>query len=172
MFHLLIMIKINTNLYKKCEVWPCFNDSIGDFILMNQMLITTQRIRWLILIAIIGLLAFGYFLQYFEDLAPCPLCITQRFFFFLCGLTALIAIIHHPAQLMTRVYAIFGASFAFIGSGFAGRQLYLQSLPADQTPACGPSIEFIFDTFSISEALSILLRGDAVSYTHLRAHET
>ena len=127
---------------------------------MNQMLITAQRMRWLILITIIGLLAFGYFLQYVEGLAPCPLCITQRFFFFLCGLTALIAIIHHPAQLMTRVYAIFGASFALAGSGFAGRQLYLQSLPADQAPACGPSIEFIFDTFSMSEALSILLRGD------------
>ena len=117
---------------------------------MNQMLITAQRMRWLILITIIGLLAFGYFLQYVEGLAPCPLCITQRFFFFLCGLTALIAIIHHPAQLMTRVYAIFGASFALAGSGFAGRQLYLQSLPADQAPACGPSIEFIFDTFSMS----------------------
>ena len=121
---------------------------------MNQMLINAQRMRWLILITIIGLLAFGYFLQYVEGLAPCPLCITQRFFFFLCGLTALIAIIHHPAQLMTRVYAIFGASFALAGSGFAGRQLYLQSLPADQAPACGPSIEFIFDTFSMSEALS------------------
>ena len=50
---------------------------------MNQILITAQRMRWLILITIIGLLAFGYFLQYVEGLAPCPLCITQRFFFFL-----------------------------------------------------------------------------------------
>ncbi len=127
---------------------------------MNQTLITVQRLRWLILIGIISLLGFGYFLQYVDDLAPCPLCITQRFFFFLCGITALIALIHNPSRRMTGVYAFLGAGFSFAGAGFAGRQLYLQSLPADQAPACGPSIEFILDTFPINEALSILLRGD------------
>lgn len=127
---------------------------------MNSTIINAQRLRGLILIAITGLLGFGYFLQYAEGLAPCPLCITQRFFFFLCGITALIAIIHNPSQLMTRIYAILGASFALAGSGFAGRQLYLQSLPSDLAPACGPSIEFILETFPINEALSILLRGD------------
>ena len=58
---------------------------------------------------------------------------------------------------MTRVYVIFGASFAS-GSGFAGRQLYLQSLPADQAP-----VRSFVDLFLIlfsCEALSILLRGD------------
>ena len=33
-------------------------------------------------------------------------------------------------------------------------------MPADDAPACGPSIDFIFETFPVSEALSILLRGD------------
>jgi len=49
---------------------------------------------------------------------------------------------------------------AMAGAGFASRQLYLQSLPADQAPACGPSIDFIFQTFPLTDALSILLRGD------------
>ena len=43
---------------------------------------------------------------------------------------------------------------------FSGRQLYLQNLPADQVPACGPSLEFILETFPLSEAIGILLRGD------------
>ena len=47
---------------------------------MNQMLITAQRMRWLILITIISLLAFGY-LQYVEGLRPAVVHYTTFFSF-------------------------------------------------------------------------------------------
>ena len=125
-----------------------------------QSLKNTQHLRLGIFIGVVCLLGFGYFLQYIEGLEPCPLCITQRFFLFISGCLGLLAFLHNPAKVGTRVYSVIGSLMAIAGAGFASRQLYLQSLPADQAPACGPSIDFIFQTFPLVDALSILLRGD------------
>lgn len=128
-------------------------------------------IRWEIAIAVACLLGFGYYLQYVEGLEPCPLCITQRFFLALCGLLGIAAALHRPRVTIARVYAAIGVATASAGGFFSGRQLYLQSLPEDQVPACGPSLDFILETFPLSEAIGILLRGDGncaeVSWTFL-----
>ena len=128
--------------------------------LKNPLLLTSQQLRLGIFIGVVCLLGFGYYLQYVEGLEPCPLCITQRFFLFTSGGLGLIALLHNPSALGTKLYAAIGALLAGAGAGFASRQLYLQSLPADQAPACGPSIDFIFQTFPLTDALGILLRGD------------
>lgn len=125
-----------------------------------QSLLTTQHLRLSIFIGVACLLGFGYYLQYVEGLEPCPLCITQRFFLFVSGGLGLLALLHNPSLFGTRLYSAIGTLMAAAGAGFALRQLYLQSLPADQAPACGPSIDFIFETFPLTDALSILLRGD------------
>lgn len=127
---------------------------------MLQHLQNPNSLRAGIVITVTCLLGFGYYLQYAQGLEPCPLCITQRFFLFSCAVIAFIALIHRPQSTGTKVYGLLGALFALAGSGFSSRQLYLQSLPEGQAPACGPSIDFIFQTFPITEALSILLRGD------------
>lgn len=128
---------------------------------MRELLYRPTSIRLAIVLAVASLLGFGYFLQYIEGLEPCPLCITQRFFLLCCGLVALAALLHRPgSRLGTQIYAYLGTFVALVGSGFSMRQLYLQNLPEDQVPACGPGIGFIFETFPLMEALSILLRGD------------
>lgn len=138
---------------------------------MIRTLVTPQNLRLAIFASVVALLGFGYYLQYVEGLEPCPLCITQRFFLFISGALGLLAALHRPAVTAARIYAVIGALIAIAGGFFASRQLYLQSLPADQTPACGPSIDFILETFPLMEALSILLRGDGncaeVSWTFL-----
>lgn len=107
-----------------------------------------------------GLLAYALYLEHFQNLEPCPLCMTQRIFFVLCGLFGLIAALHHPAQTGTRVYAgLIGASAAG-GAAIAGRHLWLQSLPPGEAPACGPSLGYMFDTFPLGEAIELLLKGD------------
>ena len=49
---------------------------------------------------------------------------------------------------------------AITGLGVAGRQLWLQSLPEDQVPACGPSFEYVIESFPILEAVEIMFRGN------------
>jgi disulfide bond formation protein DsbB len=107
-----------------------------------------------------GMMAFGYFLQYILDLEPCPLCITQRAFIVSCGLIALLGSIHGPGPLGIRIYGYLVALFAIAGGGFSTRQVYLQSLPPELAPACGPNIEYILETFPLVEALEVLLRGN------------
>ena len=107
-----------------------------------------------------GLIATGYAFQYGLHLEPCPLCITQRFFIVLAGVLALLAALHNPARIGTAVYSVFIVLASTAGGIFSSRQLYLQSLPAEQAPACGPSIAYILDTFPVGKALEILLKGD------------
>lgn len=126
---------------------------------MNK-LFDPNIIRLLIFFAVAGLLGYGYYAEYIDGLEPCPLCITQRFFFFLTGVLGLIAFIHKPGAFAARVYGVLGTIFALGGAVFATRQLWLQSLPEDQVPACGPSLSYILDSFPLSEALSVLMRGD------------
>ena len=102
----------------------------------------------------------GAYMEHTLGLEPCPLCITQRVFIVLCGLIGLAGAIHAPVGNSRKIYSGLVAASALGGSVFSTRQLWLQSLPPDQAPACGPSVGYIFQTFPVGEALSILMRGD------------
>ena len=50
-------------------------------------------------------------------------------------------------------------SFAATGAGLAARHVWLQSLPADQVPACGPGLDYIMDAFPLLDALELVFTG-------------
>ncbi|WP_049631049.1 disulfide bond formation protein B [Cellvibrio sp. pealriver] len=100
------------------------------------------------------------YMEHVMKMVPCSLCITQRGFVVLTGIIALIAAIHNPALTGRRVYAVLGIISPILGACFAGRQLWLQSLPADQVPACGPGLSYMFEVFPFMEAMKLLLQGD------------
>jgi disulfide bond formation protein DsbB len=110
-------------------------------------------------------------MQYQMDMKPCALCITQRIFVVLAGLFALFAFVHNPVSLGRKIYTSLGGLSAVIGGAFSARHLWLQSLPEDLVPACGPDLEYLLDTFPLMEALDVLLQGDGncaeVSWTLL-----
>lgn len=93
-------------------------------------------------------------------LSPCGLCITQRVFVILCGLTCLASAIHNPGLQGQKTYALLAAAMTVFGSYFAIRQIWLQHLPEDQVPACGPGLSYIYDNFPFMETLNFLLKGD------------
>lgn len=100
---------------------------------------------------------------YFENhlaLEPCYLCMTQRFFVVAVGLICTAAALHNPQQFGQRVYAVVSMVTAALGGYFSSKQLWLQSLPEDQVPACGIPVDYLFDSFSFSDAISMLMRGD------------
>ncbi len=111
----------------------------------------------LIFLACAGLLGFGYYLQYVEGLEPCPLCITQRLFLALVGVIGLVAACHGRGQ---RVYSGLLGLSALAGGGVSARHVYIQHLPPDQVPSCGPGLDYMFANFPLADALSLLLRGD------------
>lgn len=93
-------------------------------------------------------------------LQPCGLCITQRVFVILTGLVCLASAIHKPSDKGLRLYALGAAAMCITGMYFAGRQIWLQHLPEDQVPACGPGLSYIMDNFPLMDMFSFLLKGD------------
>lgn len=100
----------------------------------------------------------GYF-QFIEHLEPCPLCILQRVFILLVGFILLLAVLHNPGIFGTRIYAFIAGSLALIGAGISARHVWLQNLPEDQVPSCGPGLNFILDNFPVSKAIEMVMRG-------------
>jgi disulfide bond formation protein DsbB len=105
------------------------------------------------------LLAYGYFLQYVQGLEPCPLCLVQRGFFYAVLVVFAIAAIHGPGRTGKAVYGTAGFLFAAGGAAAASRQVWLQHLPADKVPQCGPDLAFMLENFPLSRTLQSLIKG-------------
>jgi len=106
-----------------------------------------------------ALVAVAMYFQYVAGLAPCPLCILQRVAFIGVGAVLLAGALHNPRGWGRRVYAGVAGVVALIGAGVAARHVWLQNLPAGQTPECGPGLAFMLDAFPLTEALALILRG-------------
>ena len=110
-------------------------------------------------LACAGLLGFGYYLQYGQGLQPCPLCLVQRGFFYALAGTCVIAAIHAPQAWGRTIYGLFVALFAAGGFATATRQVWLQHLPPERVPQCGPDLYFMLENFPLSRTLQTLIKG-------------
>ena len=105
------------------------------------------------------LLSFALYKQYVDYLDPCPLCVFQRVAFFFVGLVALVAAIHNPGRKGQLIYGGLVDLGATIGALIAGRHVWLQNLPADEVPECGPGLNYMMENFPVTEVLSTVLMG-------------
>ncbi len=106
-----------------------------------------------------GLLGFAYYLQFFRDLEPCPLCILQRVAFIALGVLFLAAAIHNPGRPGSRVYGLLIMLAGLAGIVTAARHLWLQNLPPDHVPDCGPGLEYMLEVFPLTETLRMVFTG-------------
>ncbi len=104
-----------------------------------------------------ALLAFGYFLQYVQGLQPCPLCLVQRGFFYAVIAVCVVAALHGPGTKGIVAYAGLAGLFALGGAAVAARQVWLQHLPPDKVPQCGPDLFFMLENFALSRVLKTVL---------------
>jgi protein dithiol:quinone oxidoreductase len=120
----------------------------------------TSRLFYLALLIIcLSLLGFGLYLEHVQGLEPCPLCSFQRLAYITIAVIALIAAIHNPRNFMRPVYNVLLIITALIGAGVAGRQTWLQHLPPELVPECGPGLEYMLEVFPFGEALKMILSG-------------
>ena len=75
------------------------------------------------------------------------------------GAVALVAMLHNPATLGRRIYAGLTLLAASGGIAVAGRHVWLQHLPADEVPSCGPGLDYWMDTFPLQEVIQKVFRG-------------
>ena len=105
------------------------------------------------------LLGYALYLQYAQGLEPCPLCLVQRGFFTAVMTLFIVAALHAPRRLGGVVYATLIVLFAAGGAATAGRQVWLQHLPADKVPQCGPDLYFMLQNFPLASTLEKLFKG-------------
>jgi disulfide bond formation protein DsbB len=108
----------------------------------------------------IGLLGFALYAEYGLGMTPCPLCIFQRIAFLFMALFFLLGGLHAPrGNGGRRAYAGMVLAGAVGGIATAGRHLWLQSLPADQVPSCGPGLGYMLDAFPFAKMLKLVFTG-------------
>ncbi len=106
-------------------------------------------------------LAFAYFwLERALGLDPCPLCVFDRYIIGTAAAVFALAALHNPARNWARrFYAGINALVLLVGVGIGIRHVWLQHLPEDQVPACGPDLDYMFEVFPVTEALTMVLEG-------------
>jgi disulfide bond formation protein DsbB len=118
--------------------------------------------RWLNLLGFLccaGLMGYALYAQHVLGLEPCPLCVFQRLAVIVLGIAFALAAAHGPGRLGRGVYGALILVAALGGAGVAGRHLWLQSLPPERVPACGPGLDYMLDTFPLRETLLTVLSG-------------
>ena len=109
--------------------------------------------------ACVGMMSYALYAQHGLMLTPCPLCVFQRMAVIGLGAVFLLAALHHPAGWGRRVYAASILLVAGIGIGVAGRHLWIQNLPPDKVPSCGPGLDYIIESFPLADALQLIFTG-------------
>ncbi len=111
-------------------------------------------------LACTALIAYALYTQHFQGLMPCPLCTFQRGAFLLLGLVFLLGALHAPKGRTGRAaYGLLALLPAVAGVVIAGRHVWLQSLPADKVPACGPDLSFMMEAFPLAEVVRKVFTG-------------
>ncbi len=106
-----------------------------------------------------ALMGYALFAQYQLVLEPCPLCILQRIAVIGLGVVFLIAGLHDPSGAGRYVYSLLLGIVTVFGSIVAGRHVWLQLIPEDQVPACGPGLDYMWENFPLADVINMVFRG-------------
>ena len=120
---------------------------------------STRMFFLTVMFSCIALMVFGLYLEYIQGLEPCPLCVFQRIAYILIGLIALIGATHNPKDLFLVIYKFLIIITAITGALIAGRQVWLQHLPAESVPECGPGLDYMLNVFPFADAIRMILSG-------------
>lgn len=104
---------------------------------------STRFIFLLIFLTSASLLGYALYLQEAKHLLPCPLCVVQRLAFWLTGLIALLAFLHHPKATGRRIYSSLLAAVALAGALVALRHAWLVRYPAAFECGISPEERFL-----------------------------
>lgn len=105
------------------------------------------------------LLGYAYYAQFHLGVEPCPLCIFQRIALIALAAVFALAGAHNPGRRGARIYAVLIAAVALTGIGIAARHVWLQSLPPDQVPACGPDLDYMLELLPLTEVVRRVFTG-------------
>jgi len=88
------------------------------------------------------------------------LCILQRVAVIALGLSFLLMALKHPQTKHSKFFAsLLLTIISSAGVGIAARHVWLQNLPPDKVPGCGPGLDFMMANFPLSEVFQMVFSG-------------
>ena len=106
------------------------------------------------------MIGFALFSQHFFDLEPCPLCIFQRVAVMALGVVFLLGALHNPSSSFgRRGYGQLVIIAALAGAAISGRHSWLQHLPPEKVPACGPGLSYWLDNLPMTSVFNKVFAG-------------
>ena len=105
------------------------------------------------------MILYALYAEHYLFLAPCPLCVLQRIAVVVTGILFLIAAIHLPETPINYIYNTLILITSLAGTGIAGWHTWLQNLPADKVPSCGPGFDYLVGNFPLGDALLLIFSG-------------
>lgn len=122
---------------------------------------TAKPVLLTVAIACFALLGVALYLQHVKAMAPCPLCIIQRYVFTAIGLTCLISALLPSGA--TKSGTILGALASLAGAGVAGWHLWVKAHP---NVSCGiDPLETSLNKIPSAELLPFLFKADGFCTT-------
>jgi disulfide bond formation protein DsbB len=83
----------------------------------------------------------------------------QRAMYLLVAFFSVLGLMTYRSNISRRAFAFLSLLTAVGGALIAGRQVWLQHLPEDKVPACGPGIEYMVEVFPLLEVIQMSLMG-------------
>lgn len=109
--------------------------------------------------SLIGM-GFALYLEHVQGLNPCPLCVFQRVGLIALGFFSLLGFLHNPkTNWMKRVYTGLGSIGILWSLGVAARHVWLQTLPPEKVPSCGPGLDYLVEALPLKSVLQQVLSG-------------
>jgi len=107
-----------------------------------------------------SLMGYALYSEHVLGLVACPLCIFQRLAMIGLGIIFILAFFAQWTPLIvSRLLGLLGFIIAGIGLSIAARHVYIQNLPPELVPTCGPGLDYLMDAFPLLEALTLIMTG-------------
>jgi len=125
-----------------------------------MMLVTKRNLLLAGFLFSIFLIVYALYAQYVLGLEPCPLCILQRMAVIALGLFFLLLALRPPQRKQSKFLAsLLLVMISSAGVGIAARHVWIQNLPPEKVPGCGPGLDFMIANFPLSEVLEMAFSG-------------
>jgi len=129
--------------------------------MLDLLFLNSKRFFVLLGATSLGLIIVALLFEHMLLLEPCLLCYAQRACVYLVILLSLVGFLHKNQSLIIfRSYISLAIAIIVCGISLSIRQLYLQNLPPELVPTCGPDIDYLFETLPILEVFMLAIRGD------------
>lgn len=101
----------------------------------------------------------SFYLQYFQGVVPCPLCILQRICLGLLGVVFFFGALSSLTKMNRLLTSLTAFIISLLGASLAARQIWLQHLPKSAFGDCEASVHYLFQVLPWHEAVKHIFMG-------------